>query len=231
MLNYFLNSIFYKASSNTEDAINDQIEVLHGLVRDLQFINPNFLNWYVNNAKDSTPPLDLLFPSEDAFEYLKKQRIKDTFKAFFLWNGKVDNNSYASIALSIVNISLSLNKNIPQEDLVKVFEIVLKYLKCKYLYLANNFFMNSRVFEHRQPLSSISYVSKSIEFDEIPHLYQKIDINNELNQGTILIFSQDVYEESENMKLVLQESSVALVDLDLIPEIELDPDFFSEVNF
>lgn len=230
MPDFFLNSVFYKASSNTEDTIDDQIAALDNLVNNLHLINPNFVNWYVNNTKDSTPPLDLLFPSEDAFKYLIDQRKKDTFKAFLLWNGSVDNNSYASIALSIVNISLSLNKNIPQEDLVKVFEIVLKYLKCKYLYLANNFFMNSRVFEHRQPLSSICYVSKSIEFDEIPHLYQKIDINNELNQGTILIFSQDVYEESENMKLVLQESSVALVDLDLIPEIELDPDFFSEVN-
>lgn len=231
MPDYFLNSIFYKALSNAGIDIKGQIEVLDNLVNDLQLINPNFINWYVNNAKDSTPPLDLPFPSEDAFKYLIDQREKDAFKAFLLWNGSVDNNSYASIALSIVNISLSLNKNIPQDDLIKIFEIVLKYLKCKYLYLANKFFMNSRIFEHRQPLSSISYVSKSIEINDIPHLYQKININNELNQGTILIFSQDVYEESENMKLVLQENSVALVDLDLIPEIELDPDFFSEVNF
>lgn len=231
MPDYFLNSIFYKALSNTGIDIKGQIEVLDNLVNDLQLINPNFINWYVNNAKDSTPPLDLPFPSEDAFKYLIDQRKKDAFKAFLLWNGSVDNNSYASIALSIVNISLSLNKNIPQDDLIKIFEIVLKYLKCKYLYLANNFFMNSRIFEHRQPLSSISYVSKSIEINDIPHLYKKININNELNQGAILIFSQDVYEESEDMKLVLQENSVALVDLDLIPEIELDPDFFSEVNF
>ncbi|WP_436872552.1 hypothetical protein [Acinetobacter haemolyticus] len=143
----------------------------------------------------------------------------------------MDNDFYAGIALSIVNVSLSLNKNIPQDDLIKIFEIVLKYLKCKYLYLSNSFFMDSRVFEHRQPLSSISYVSKSVESIDIPHLYQKIDIHNELNQGAILVFDQNLYDESEKMKMKIQENSIVLVDLDLIPETELDPDFFSEANF
>lgn len=231
MSDFFLNSVFYKALPNTGVDVKEQIDILCNLVKDLQLVNPNFVNWYVNNAKDSTPPLDLLFPSEGAFKYLIKQRKKDVFKAFLLWNGSVDNDFYAGIALSIVNVSMSLNKNIPQDDLIKIFEIILKYLKCKYLYLSNSFFMDSRVFEHRQPLSSILYVSKSVENIDIPHLYQKIDIHNEFNQGTILILAQDLYEESENMKLIIQESSLALVDLDLIPETELDPDFFSEVNF
>lgn len=33
------------------------------------------------------------------------------------------------------------------------------------------------------------------------------------------------------MKKKIQENSIALVDLDLIPETELSPNFFNEVEF
>ena len=55
--------------------------------------------------------------------------------------------------------------------------------------------------------------------------------NNSLNQGSILVFDQNLFDESEQMKKKIQENSIALVDLDLIPETELSPDFFSEVEF
>lgn len=231
MTDFYLNSIAFKAFPNSEDDVKAQLEILVKLVEDLRTVSPDFSNWYVNNGSDLNPPLEYSFPSESSFKYLLKLRKKDAFQSFLLWNGQVDNSLYASISLSIINISLSLQKRYSLSQLVDIFQIILKYLPFKYLYLSNPFFMKNRVFDHRQPVSSICYVPKALEDKELPYIYQKIEVNTSLNQGTILIFDQNLFDESEQMKKKIQENSIALVDLDLIPETELSPDFFNEVEF
>ncbi|MCU4437559.1 hypothetical protein KTH93_19070, partial [Acinetobacter bereziniae] len=66
--------------------------------------------------------------------------------------------------------------------------------------------------------------------NSIPHLYKKIDVLNDLNQGSILIFDENIFEESDRMKKIIEENAIALVALNAIPETELDSDFFSEVD-
>ncbi len=62
-------------------------------------------------------------------------------------------------------------------------------------------------------------------------MYKKIDIQNNLNQGTILIFDPNIYEETDRIKIIIEENSIALVALNAIPEIGLDPDFFSDIDY
>jgi hypothetical protein len=69
-------------------------------------------------------------------------------------------------------------------------------------------------------------VAKDIEENSIPYLYKKIEIRNAINQGTILVFDENWADESDEMKKKVQENSIALVELGVIPEAELPEDFF-----
>jgi hypothetical protein len=231
MTDFYLNSVSIKAFSNFEDSINLQLKLLVNLVYDLASINKNFSNWYINNTSNEKPPLEYKFPDKKALEYLFKLRKNDTFKSFLLWNGKVDNDLYAAISFNIINLSLSLQSTLTRLEIVEIFKIILKYIPCKYLYLSNSYFMDVRIFEHRQPISSICFISKILNKNDVPFLYEKIDIHNDLNTGSILIFDENLFDESDTMKKKLQENAIVLVELDLIPETELDPDFFNDVEF
>lgn len=228
MRKFFLSSQFFKQLPSTESDINEQLKILNQLVTSLSAVDPIFSNWYVNNASSSKPPLEYLFPSESASTFLLKQREKETFSSFLLWNGQEEKLNYSSISLSVTDINMTFYKNFEPNQAIKIFEVLLAHLKFKYLYVNNNFFIDINIFPHRLETTSICYVPKKIEEGDIPHLYKKIDIDNELNQGTILVFDQNLFDESDEMKKKVQENSIALVDLDLIPEAELDADFFSE---
>lgn len=124
---------------------------------------------------------------------------------------------------------MTFYKELSCNQLIRIFEEILEFFKFQYIYFNSDFFADINVFPHRLETTSICYVPKKIENGDIPHLYKKIDINNELNQGTVLIFDQNLFDESDEMKEKVQENSVALVDMGLIPEAELDADFFSGV--
>ncbi|AOA57899.1 hypothetical protein [Acinetobacter larvae] len=228
MPNFFLNSLFYKALSRSENDLDAQMQLLEKLIRGLQVINPVFNNWYVNNAKNSQPPLDLPFPSESADKYFKLLKKNNEFKPLLLWNGQINNDYYANIALQLIHLSISLNKTIQPSDLIKVFSVILEVFSVRYLYLSNNFNNEIRVFEHSYPVSSICYLPKILKDIAIPHLYKKIIIDNEVNKGTLLIFDENIYDESDEMKKKIQENTLALVELDLIPSTKLPDNFFEK---
>lgn len=227
MSEYFFSTRFFKQLPSSEGDINQQLNTFKEIVEKISVIDPIFSTWYINNPTGTKPPLDYPFPSDKAFEFLLNLRQKDSFQGFTLWNGQ-DNSNFVSISFDTFDISMTFEKVFNCEQLVQLFRIMLEYLKFQYMYLNSDFFAEINVFPHRLETTSICYVPKKIENSDIPHLYKKIDINNELNQGTILIFDQNLFDESDEMKKKVQENSIALVDLDIIPEAELGADFFTE---
>lgn len=237
MSEYIIHSIFYKALSNANESSAEQYNILTKIINEIQLTHPLLNPWYINiedidldDIENFKPPLEYLVPSDSARKYLLKSRNEEPFQAFLLWNGRIDNSECVSISFSPTGLSFSFDEKFDTKIIIKLFEEILKNLKCKYLFLSNSYFMDNRVFEHRQPVSSICYVPKMINEKDIPHLYSKFDVSNNLNQGSILIFDQNLFDESEQMKRKIQENAIALVDLDLIPETELDSDFFNEVE-
>ncbi|MFI8035568.1 hypothetical protein ACH8I4_17050 [Acinetobacter sp. ABJ_C3_5] len=228
MREFFFSTRLYKQLPSTESDIQKQLEILEKVITKISEIDPIFMTWYINNSTSSIPPLDYIFPSKPAFNYFFDQRKKDVYKSFLLWNGQEKAN-FASFNLDTVNISMTFYKELSCNQLIRIFEEILEFFKFQYIYFNSDFFADINVFPHRLETTSICYVPKKIENGDIPHLYKKIDVNNELNQGTILIFDQNLFDESDEMKKKVQENSVALVDMGLIPEAELDADFFSGV--
>lgn len=228
MREFFFSTRFFKQLPSSESDINQQLNTFREIIEKISVIDPIFSTWYINNPTGTKPPLDYPFPTDKAFEFLLNLRLKDSFQGFTLWNEQ-DNSNFVSISFDTFDISMTFEKVFNCEQLIQLFRIMLEYLKFQYMYLNSDFFADINIFPHRLETTPICYVPKKIEDGDIPHLYKKIDINNELNQGTILIFDQNLFVESDEMKKKVQENSVALVDMGLIPEAELDADFFSGV--
>ncbi|MEL1743685.1 hypothetical protein ACT44V_05345 [Acinetobacter baumannii] len=82
------------------------------------------------------------------------------------------------------------------------------------------------MFEHRLPTTSICYVSLNVAADYLPHLFKKIDIDNQYNKGTILVFDENWASESDELKKKVQENSIALIEIGAIPEATIPDSFF-----
>lgn len=225
---FFIHTKLKKALPNSSESLRQQLNILDLFIKDLSKINPLLETWYVNNATDETPPLNLPFPSERADKYLFKDRHIDRSQIYNLWNGNLDNDFYVSVSLGLPGFRLHIDKGFETEQIAQIFATALKYITVSYMCMSNGFLNDSKVFEHRLPVSPICYVSGIVENDEIPFLYKSISVSNELNTGTILIFDENIFDESDEMKKKIQENAVALVDLDLLPETELDDDYFSD---
>lgn len=230
-MEYNLHALFYKALSNSDAEIQQQLKTLENILLEAQQLHPIFSNLYINNAINPSKPLGYSFPSQEAFEYLYKVRKKDPFESVLLCNGDDKTTEYISVALSNIGLRFGLENKLSTEILSGLLQIILKHLKSKYIYIYDDFFLDAVVFDHRQLVSTICYVPKIINENDIPYLYKKIDINNDLNQGNILIFNQNIFEKSDKIKNVIEENAIALVALNLIPETEVDSDFFSDITF
>ena len=230
-MEYNLHALFYKALSNSDQEIQQQLKALESIVLEAQKLHPIFSNLYINNAINPSKPLGYSFPSQEAFKYLYNTRKKDPFESVLLCNGDDKTTEYISVALSNIGLRFGLENQLNTEILKKLFQIMLTHLNFKYIFIYDDFFRDIVVFEHRQPVSAICYVPQIISENSIPHLYKKIDVLNDLNQGSILIFDENIFEESDRMKKIIEENAIALVALNAIPETELDSDFFSEVDF
>ncbi|WP_332605342.1 hypothetical protein [Acinetobacter sp. ESBL14] len=228
MREFFFSTRLYKQLSSTESDIQKLLEILEEVIRKISEIDPIFSTWYINNPIGTKPPLDYPFPSEKAKNYLFNLRKSDNLESFLLWNGVEERSQYVSFSFDSFGLIMTFKKILETEQIVQIFKVLLSLLKFEYIYLNSYFFGDINIFPHRLETTSICYVPKTIEDGDIPYLYKKIDINNELNQGTILVFDQNLFDESDEMKKKVQENSIALVDLDLIPEAELGADFFSE---
>ncbi|MDN8365588.1 hypothetical protein QZK53_02230, partial [Acinetobacter baumannii] len=143
-----------------------------------------------------------------------------------LWNGIEENINYASIDFSSNGLIMAFEKVLTADQIVQVFEVLLKYIKIEYLFINHEFFRDGNIFEHRLPTSSICYVSLNVAADYLPHLYKKVDIDNGYNKGTILVFDENWISENEDLKKKVQENSIALIEIGAIPEAIIPDSFF-----
>lgn len=229
-MEFIIHSLFYKALSNKDNEIKKQLEAFKKIINEAHQLHPIFSNLHINNAINPSKPLSYPFPSDEALKYFYKARKKDPFDSALLWNGKNDSAEYISVTLNSISLKFGLENQLNIEILENLFKILLKYLKFKYIFISNHFFRDTIIFEHRHPVSAICYVPQIISENSIPHLYKKIDVLNDLNHGSILIFDENIFEESDRMKKIIEENDIALVALNAIPETELDSNFFSEVD-
>ena len=226
MSEFFFSTRFFKRLPSSENDIKQQLDTLKKIINKIVVIDSSFSTWYINNSVDTKPPLDYPFPSEKSDNYLLKIRKKDEFQSFSLWNG-ADNSNFVGINFDTFDFRMNFEKVLECDQIIKLFIVMLDHIKFQYIYLNSDFFSDINIFPHRLETTSICYVPKIIDENQIPYLYKKIEINNELNKGTILIFDQNWFAESAFMKKKIQKNSIALVDLGLIPEAELDSDFFN----
>ena len=241
MLEKMIHTVLNKALKNSDEDIKQQLSTLKDIAKNLKDLDPLFNQWYIGNidvdiSMDSeeiekiSPTLGYKFPSDKAELFLFKERKEKPYTTSLLWNGG-NGETFASMSLSISGFELSIQKQISLDILVKIFEIILNNFSINYVYLTTEFIHNTSIFDHRLTVSAICYVPQIISENSIPHLYKKIDVLNDLNQGSILIFDENIFEESDHMKKIIEENAIALVALNAIPETELDSDFFSEVDF
>ena len=226
MREYFLSTRIAKILGNNENEILEQLEKVEQIIFELSKIDPIFKTWYITNATSSKPPLDYPFPSEKAKQYLFNRRKEDSFEIFGLWNGSLETEQFASFSFDGTGLVMTFKKVLNLEQIIQLFKVVLEYPKNNYVYLNSYFFGDINVFPHRLETTSICYLPIKIDEKLIPHLYKIVDVDTPLNEGTILVFGEDWSDESDEMKKKVQENSLALVELGVIPEAELPEDFF-----
>jgi hypothetical protein len=226
MREYFLSTRIPKILGNNENEILEQLEKVEQIISELSKIDPIFKTWYINNATSSKPPLDYPFPSEKAKQYLFNLRKEDSFEIFGLWNGSLETEQFSSFSFDRTGLVMTFKKVLNLEQIIQLFKVVLEYPKNDYVYLNSYFFGDINVFPHRLETTSICYVPIKVDEKLMPHLYKIVDVNNDLNEGTILVFDEDWSDESNEMKKKVQENSLALVELNVIPEAELPENFF-----
>ncbi|EXC50930.1 hypothetical protein ABTG11_05320 [Acinetobacter baumannii] len=228
MSEFVLSTRLPKVLGTSSSDIEIQLKILENIVKEISVIDPIFANWYINNYDETAPkaPLVYTIPSEKGFKYLFDLKSGDEFESFSLWNGIEENINYASIDFSSNGLIMAFEKVLTADQIVQVFEVLLKYIKIEYLFINHEFFRDGNIFEHRLPTSSICYVSLNVAADYLPHLYKKVDIDNGYNKGTILVFDENWISENEDLKKKVQENSIALIEIGAIPEAIIPDSFF-----
>lgn len=225
MSEFFFSTRFCKRLPSSESDIKQQLNTFKEIVEKIAAIDPIFSKWYINNPTGTKPPLDYPFPSQKADSYLYNLRKEDNFQSFSLWNGE-DNTNFSSINFDTFDFRMSFEKVLTWDQAVQLFKIMLDHLKFHFMYLNNDFFADINVFPHRLVTTPICYIPIKIKENDLPYLYKKIEVDNQLNQGTILVFDEKWTDETEELKKKVQENSIALVELGVIPEAELPEGFF-----
>ncbi|UGQ27241.1 hypothetical protein [Acinetobacter calcoaceticus] len=228
MREFFLSTRISKVLGNADNEIKKQLEKVEQIITELSVIDPIFKNWYINNPVGSKPPYDYPFPSDKAHNYLFNLRKNDINESFLLWNGSLESEQFASFMFDRSGLVMDFKKVLDTDQMIQLFKAILKYPKCDYVYINTDFFNEINVYPHRAETTSICYVPVEIAADYLPHLYQKIEIENEYNKGTILVFAENWSDETEELKKIVQENSIALIELGVIPEAGLPDGFFNE---
>ncbi|HGY4638966.1 TPA: hypothetical protein ACNV0F_001619 [Acinetobacter baumannii] len=231
MRDFFLSTRLSKRLGSTANEIIAQLKTLELMVKEISLIDPIFANWYVNNADEDTTeaPLDYPFPSETAHKYLFNLRDSDHFESFGLWNGLEESSLFTSLRYDSFGFMMIFKKVLNTDQVIHLFQVILKYVHYDYVYLNTYFFGDINVFPHRLETTTICYVPiKKIAEDYLPHLYKKVEVENQYNKGTILVFNEKWADETDELKKIVQENSIALVELGVIPETELPDGFFNE---
>ncbi|MCR6569684.1 hypothetical protein [Acinetobacter baumannii] len=230
MKEFFLSTRISKILGTSEHETKAQLETLERMIQKISQIDPIFSKWYVNDSDENTTkaPLDYPFPSEKAQKFLFNLRKKDEFESFSLWNGLEERINFASFNFDNFGLVMTFKKVLTDEQMVLLFKALLENLNFQYIYINDGFFKKINIFEHRLPTTSICYVPINIAADYLPHLYKKVDVENEYNKGTILVFDEKWADETDELKKIVQENSIALVELGVIPETELPDGFFNE---
>ncbi|WP_336167354.1 hypothetical protein [Acinetobacter sp. 161(2023)] len=228
MREFFLSTRISKVLGNSDHEIDEQIEKVEQIITELSVIDPIFENWYINNPVGSKPPYDYPFPSEKAHNYLLNLRKKDINSSFLLWNGSLESENFAGFMFDRTGLVMDFKKALNLDQMIQLFKAILKYPKCEYVYINTDFFNEINIYPHRAETTSICYVPVEVAADYLPHLFKKIEIENEYNKGTILVFAENWSDETDELKKIVQENSIALIELGVIPEAGLPDGFFNE---
>ena len=230
MSEYFISTRLPKMLGTSSSDIEAQLKTLDYIIKEISVIDPIFAKWYVNNYDETAPeaPLEYKIPSDQGYKYLFNKKSADQFENFSLWNGQEENADFASLDLRNIGLIMEFEKVLTANQIVQIFEVILKYLKVEYLYINYKFFKDVNVFKHRLPTSSICYVSLNVAADYLPYLYKQVEVDNQYNKGTILIFDENWVDETDELKKIVQENSIALIELGVIPEAGLPDGFFNE---
>lgn len=230
MNDFFLSTHISKRLGSTANEITAQLETLELMVKEISVIDPIFANWYVNNYDETAPeaPLVYTFPSEKAHNYLFNLRDSDHFESFSLWNGLEESSQFASLRYDSFGLMMIFKKVLNTDQVIQLFQVLLKYAHYNYVYINTDFFNEINLYSHRAETTSICYVPVKIQDNYLPHLYKKVEIENEYNKGTILVFAENWADETDELKKIVQENSIALIELGVIPEAGLPDSFFDE---
>lgn len=230
MREFFFSTRISKRLGSTANEITAQLKTLELMVKEISVIDPIFANWYVNNSDENTTkaPLDYPFPSETAHKYLFNLRDSDHFESFGLWNGLEESSQFASLRYDSFGLMMIFKKVLNTDQIIQLFQVLLKYAHYDYVYLNTYFFGDINVFPHRLETTAVCYVPVNIAEDYLPHLYKKVEVESQYNTGTILVFDEKWADETDELKKIVQENSIALVELGVIPEAELPEGFFDE---
>ncbi|KHO13933.1 hypothetical protein NT90_18515, partial [Acinetobacter baumannii] len=183
MTEFFLSTRIPKILGSTDSEITAQIENTAQFINKISEIDPIFKTWYVNNATSSKPPLDYPFPSEKAKNHLFQKRKKNINKSILLWNAQIESRLFASFRFDRVGLLMTFEKVLETEQIIKLFNALLECFKFEYIYLNTDFFADIKIFPHRREITSICYVPVSIAADYLPHLYKKVEVDNQYNKG------------------------------------------------
>ena len=228
MKEIFLSTRISKVLSSSEAAIREQLDKLFEIVSELSTIDPIFEKWYINNPVGSKPPYDYPVPSEKARNYLFDLRKNNINEIFLLWNGSIEEENFAGISFSRVGLILDFQKILNTNQMIKLFEVILKFPTYDYVYLNTFFCGRINIYPHRLVTTAICYVPTKIDDNYLPHLYKKVEVDNQYNKGTILVFDENWADETDELKKIVQENSIALIELDVIPEAGLPDGFLNE---
>ncbi|WWA50093.1 hypothetical protein V5109_16315 [Acinetobacter baumannii] len=131
-----------------------------------------------------------------------------------------------SLRYDSFGLMMIFKKVLNTDQIIQLFQVLLKYAHYDYVYLNTYFFGDINIFPHRLETTAVCYVPVKIAEDYLPHLYKKVEVENQYNSGTILVFDEKWADETEELKKIVQENSIALVELGVIPETELPEGFF-----
>lgn len=233
---------FHKWNTNDEIFLRDEMARFHAFLTDLGSFEPElFGQLYINSGKDEKPPYSNPFSEEATREKLIQSRLKDQFRSYELWNGwKGDElpnlSKFSGFTLSGGSLDFEIfDRNAVSHHgtrwfLTTVFQCMLRHFPVRAAFVRAQPFFEHRIFPHRIECGWLQYVAGVVTPEQIPEAELLAPINNEHNQGTLIISTlQDFKGTEPDLIERINKIAVRLVDLELLP-IPLPDDFFDSAH-
>lgn len=235
---------FHKWNANNEAFLRDEMTRFQAFLQDLGSCDKDlFGNLYIDSGKDEKPPYSNPFGDEATREKLIQRRLTDPFESYLLWNGWKGNevpngpSRFVSISLSGSTVQFELfDRNALTNHgtrwfVTTLFQIMLRHFPVRAAFVRSEPFFEHRLFHHRIECGWLQYVAGVVTPEQIPEAELLVPINNEHNQGTLIISTlQDFKGTEPDLIERINKIAVRLVDLELLPLLAPD-DFYDAAGF